>query len=190
MKHQSELPSPIGTWLLFWPGAWSIALAGPVALTPHLGLLSTFAVGAFIMRGAGCTINDMWDRRIDDKVERTRSRPIASGDVSMDQAWKFLLGQLSLGLGVLLTLNPYSIVLGAASMGLVTTYPLAKRYTWYPQAILGLTFNWGALLGYTAVMGHSDFGITLPLYAAGVSWTMVYDTIYAHQVNHTQQTLE
>eukprot|EP01134_Creolimax_fragrantissima_P008407 CFRG8407T1 len=177
----ARMDKPIGTWLLFWPGAWSIALASPIATDPHIGLLATFGFGAFVMRGAGCTINDMWDYRIDRKVERTCDRPLASGAVSMKQAWVFLAGQLSVGLGVLLTLNPYSIALGACSMGLVVTYPLAKRFTWYPQAILGFTFNWGALLGYSAVAGHSDFSITLPLYASGVAWTLVYDTIYAHQ---------
>jgi len=177
----ARLDRPIGTWLLFWPCGWSICMASTSGHLPDLSLLATFAVGAFVMRGAGCTINDMWDRSIDTKVERTRDRPIASGQVSMFDALTFLALQLGTGLFILLQLNWYSVLLGAASLSLVTTYPLMKRFTYYPQFVLGLTFNWGALLGWSAAVGSCDWSVCLPLYAAGVSWTMIYDTIYAHQ---------
>ena len=135
------------------------------------------------MRGAGCTINDMWDRNIDRLVDRTRDRPITSGQVGLFDALVYTGVQLSLGLLVLLQLNWYSVLLGAASMGLVVTYPLMKRFTYYPQFVLGLAFNWGALVGWSAVRGDCDWEVVLPLYMAGISWTMIYDTIYAHQVS-------
>ncbi|XP_069781548.1 4-hydroxybenzoate polyprenyltransferase, mitochondrial isoform X3 [Narcine bancroftii] len=144
-------------------------------------MLALFGTGAMLMRGAGCTINDMWDKDIDRKVARTENRPIAAGEISRFQALIFLGGQLSLALGVLLCLNYYSILLGAASLGLVVSYPLMKRLTYWPQFILGLTFNWGALLGWSAVKGTCDWSICLPLYISGVMWTLIYDTIYAHQ---------
>lgn len=159
------------------------------------------------MRSAGCTINDMWDRDFDGKVARTTQRPLASGAISMFQAWSFLGAQLSVGLAVLLSLNNFrcahgqrgshvapliyalsihctchSIALGASSVGLVAIYPLMKRYTNWPQLVLGATFNWGALLGWAAVHGSLSLPAVLPLYGAGVCWTMVYDTLYAHQV--------
>ncbi|CEH15566.1 4-hydroxybenzoate polyprenyl transferase [Ceraceosorus bombacis] len=133
------------------------------------------------MRGAGCTINDLWDRKLDQGVERTRSRPIASGALSPINALVFLSGQLSLGLAVLLQLNWYSIFFGATSLGLVIVYPLMKRITHWPQLVLGLAFNWGSLLGYAALGGHLHLAIVLPLYAGTVCWTILYDTIYAHQ---------
>lgn len=133
------------------------------------------------MRGAGCTINDMWDVDFDKKVARTVSRPLANSSVTHFQALVFLGAQLSVGLSILLLLNNYSIILGAASLGLVITYPLMKRITYWPQAFLGLTFNWGALLGYAAVQGSCDWSVCLPLYFAGINWTLIYDTIYAHQ---------
>lgn len=133
------------------------------------------------MRGAGCTVNDMWDRDFDAHVARTKSRPLASGDVTMRQALGFLALQLSLSLLILLQLNVYSIVLGASSLVIVATYPGMKRVTYWPQFVLGLAFNWGALLGYAAVKGACDWSVVLPLYAAGICWTIVYDTIYAHQ---------
>ncbi|KAK0557080.1 Para-hydroxybenzoate--polyprenyltransferase, mitochondrial precursor (PHB:polyprenyltransferase) [Tilletia horrida] len=133
------------------------------------------------MRGAGCTINDMWDVKYDRMVERTSMRPIAAGEVTMFQAWCFLGAQLSVGLAVLLNLNWYSIGLGASSLALVTVYPLMKRITYWPQFVLGLAFNWGALLGWTAVAGSPDWAVTLPIYSGCVAWTIVYDTIYAHQ---------
>lgn len=177
----ARMDRPIGTWLLFWPCGWSIGLAANSGQVPDLGLLTTFAIGAFVMRGAGCTINDMWDRNIDSKVARTRDRPITSGQVSLFDALVFLGGQLGVGLLILLTLNWYSVLLGASSMGLVIAYPVMKRFTYYPQFVLGLAFNWGALLGWSSVTGLCDWSVCLPLYAAGISWTMIYDTIYAHQ---------
>lgn len=133
------------------------------------------------MRGAGCTINDMWDRDIDAKVARTKSRPLVAGELTQSDAWVFLGAQLAVGLLILLELNWYSIVLGASSLGLVVVYPLMKRITHWPQLVLGMTFNWGALLGWSATTGSVDWSACLPLYLAGVCWTIVYDTIYAHQ---------
>uniref|UniRef100_A0A182NGH2 4-hydroxybenzoate polyprenyltransferase n=1 Tax=Anopheles dirus TaxID=7168 RepID=A0A182NGH2_9DIPT len=133
------------------------------------------------MRGAGCTINDLWDRDIDAKVERTRSRPLVAGEIAPFDALVFLSGQLGVGLLVLLQLNWYSILLGASSLGLVIIYPLMKRITYWPQLMLGATFNWGALLGWSATQGSVEWSACLPLYVAGVCWTIVYDTIYAHQ---------
>ncbi|XP_029365772.1 4-hydroxybenzoate polyprenyltransferase, mitochondrial [Echeneis naucrates] len=176
-----RLDKPIGTWLLYLPCTWSIALAADPGCLPDLGMLTLFGTGALLMRGAGCTINDMWDKDFDKKVSRTATRPIASGEISRMQALVFLGGQLSLALGVLLCLNYYSIALGAASLSLVITYPLMKRITYWPQFVLGLTFNWGALLGWSAVKGSCDWSVCLPLYFAGVMWTLIYDTIYAHQ---------
>lgn len=176
-----RLDKPIGTWLLYLPCTWSIALAAEPGQLPHLGMLTLFGVGSLVMRGAGCTINDMWDKDFDKKVSRTATRPIASGEVSQLQALVFLGGQLSLGLGVLLCLNYYSIALGASSLLLVVTYPLMKRITYWPQLMLGLVFNWGALLGWSAVKGSCDWSVCLPLYLSGVMWTLMYDTIYAHQ---------
>ncbi|XP_061528342.1 4-hydroxybenzoate polyprenyltransferase, mitochondrial [Phycodurus eques] len=176
-----RLDKPIGTWLLYLPCTWSIALAAEPGSLPDLGMLALFGTGAVLMRGAGCTINDMWDKDFDKKVSRTASRPIACGDVSRLQALLFLGGQLSLSLGVLVCLNYYSIALGAASLSLVVTYPLMKRLTYWPQLVLGLAFNWGALLGWAAVRGACDWSVCLPLYFSGVMWTLIYDTIYAHQ---------
>lgn len=176
-----RLDRPVGSWLLFWPCSWGIASAATPGCIPDPYLLWLFGTGALIMRGAGCTINDMWDRDIDAKVERTRDRPLVNGDISMNQAVMFLGCQLSLGLAVLLQLNWYSIVLGASSLGLVISYPLMKRVTYWPQLVLGFTFNWGALLGYSAIYGYVDPFICLPMYFAGVCWTIIYDTIYAHQ---------
>ncbi|CAL8249101.1 unnamed protein product [Merluccius merluccius] len=176
-----RVDKPIGTWLLYLPCTWSIGLAADPGCLPHLGMLTLFGVGAVLMRGAGCTINDMWDKDFDRKVSRTATRPIAAGDVSQMQALVFLGGQLSLALGVLLCLNYYSIALGAASLSLVVTYPLMKRVTYWPQLVLGLAFNWGALLGWAAVAGSCDWSVCLPLYFSGVMWTLIYDTIYAHQ---------
>ncbi|GAQ88895.1 hypothetical protein KFL_004670115 [Klebsormidium nitens] len=172
---------PIGTWLLAWPCFWSIALAAPPGALPDPVLLAWFGAGAIVMRGAGCTVNDMWDQDIDSKVFRTQDRPIASKRVSPRKAFLFLAAQSTVGLGVLLQLNDFSKVLGASSLFLVATYPLMKRITSWPQAYLGLTFNWGALLGWSAVKGSLFLPAVGPLYAAGICWTLVYDTIYAHQ---------
>lgn len=182
--YLTRIDKPIGTLLLFYPCAWSITMASyalEAPLTTPLTYLGLFGLGAVIMRGAGCTINDMWDKNLDKAVERTQSRPLARGDVNQRQALVFLAGQLTVGLGVLLQLNWYSIFLGASSLSLVTTYPLMKRITYWPQAVLGLTFNWGALLGWSAVAGAVNWSVCLPLYAGGVCWTLVYDSIYAHQ---------
>ena len=179
----SRIDKPIGSWLLFWPCGWAACLATPAGQLPDLQLIALFGLGSFMMRGAGCTINDMWDRNIDRLVDRTRDRPITSGQVGMFDALVYTGVQLSLGLLVLLQLNWYSVLLGAASMGLVVTYPLMKRFTFYPQFVLGLAFNWGALVGWSAVRGDCDWEVVLPLYLAGISWTMIYDTIYAHQVS-------
>ncbi|KPJ00413.1 4-hydroxybenzoate polyprenyltransferase, mitochondrial [Papilio xuthus] len=175
---------PIGVYLLYWPCSWSIALAsipGTVPLHTTLQTAALFLLGAGLMRGAGCTINDMWDKDVDSQVERTKDRPLVSGVISDKQAVGFLAAQLSLALIVLLQLNCYSIVLGASSMLLVVTYPLMKRITNYPQIFLGATFNWGALLGYSAIQGGVEPLICLPLYTGALAWTVVYDTIYAHQ---------
>ncbi|KAK1345774.1 hypothetical protein QTO34_008238 [Cnephaeus nilssonii] len=176
-----RLDKPIGTWLLYLPCTWSIGLAAEPGSFPDWYMLSLFGTGAVLMRGAGCTINDMWDRDYDKKVARTANRPIAAGDISTFQSFIFLGGQLTLALGVLLCLNYYSIALGAASLLLVITYPLMKRITYWPQLALGFTFNWGALLGWSAVKGSCDPFVCLPLYFSGIMWTLIYDTIYAHQ---------
>ncbi|KAH8284225.1 hypothetical protein KR054_012481 [Drosophila jambulina] len=176
-----RIDRPIGTYLLFWPCAWSIALSAEAGCWPDLAMLGLFGTGALIMRGAGCTINDLWDKDIDAKVERTRTRPLASGQISQFDAIVFLSAQLSLGLLVLVQLNWESILLGASSLGLVITYPLMKRVTYWPQLVLGMAFNWGALLGWCATQGSVSLAACLPLYLSGVCWTIVYDTIYAHQ---------
>ncbi|XP_053698218.1 4-hydroxybenzoate polyprenyltransferase, mitochondrial [Sabethes cyaneus] len=176
-----RIDRPIGSWLLFWPCGWSIALSAPAGCWPDPLMLAIFGTGAFIMRGAGCTINDMWDRDIDAKVARTKGRPLVAGELSQSDAWVFLSAQLGLGLLILLQLNWYSLVLGASSLGLVIVYPLMKRVTYWPQLMLGMTFNWGALLGWSATQGSVLWSACLPLYVAGVCWTIVYDTIYAHQ---------
>lgn len=175
---------PIGVYLLYWPCAWSIALGsipGNVPLYTTLQTAGLFLVGAGLMRGAGCTINDLWDKDVDAKVERTKNRPLVTGAISHTQAMVFLAAQLSLALGVLMQLNCYSVVLGASSLLLVVTYPLAKRFTNYPQIFLGATFNWGALLGYSAIQGNIDLSVCGPLYFGALAWTVLYDTIYAHQ---------
>lgn len=176
----ARVDRPIGTWLLLWPSLWSIGLAAPAGELPDVRLCALFGVGAYVMRGAGCTINDMWDRQFDAQVARTSQRPLATGAVSMPQAVAFLGAQLSAGLAVLLQLNTFSWALGAAALVPVALYPAMKRWTWWPQAFLGLTFNWGAGLGWAAVHG-SLHPAMLPLYAGGIAWTIVYDTIYAHQ---------
>ncbi|KAF3448257.1 hypothetical protein FNV43_RR08970 [Rhamnella rubrinervis] len=177
----ARLDKPIGTWLLAWPCMWSITLAATPGHLPDLKMLTLFGCGALLLRGAGCTINDLLDQDIDKMVERTKSRPVASGLLTPFQGLCFLGFQLLLGLGILLQLNNYSRILGASSLLLVFSYPLMKRFTFWPQAYLGLTFNWGALLGWAAIKGSLDPTIVFPLYVSGVFWTLVYDTIYAHQ---------
>jgi len=174
---------PIGTWLLLIPCWWGLALAfaerGGV-LAPAGFFAALFGVGAVAMRGAGCAYNDIVDREFDAKVARTALRPIPSGQISVRQAWGFLASLCAVGLLVLLQFNSYTIFLGVASLALVGAYPFMKRITWWPQAWLGLTFNWGALMGYAAIAGELT-PAPLLLYAAGVAWTLGYDTIYAHQ---------
>ncbi|XP_008221042.1 PREDICTED: 4-hydroxybenzoate polyprenyltransferase, mitochondrial-like isoform X2 [Prunus mume] len=177
----ARLDRPIGTWLLAWPCMWSITLAASPGHLPDIKMMTLFGCGALLLRGAGCTINDLLDRDIDTMVERTKLRPVASGLLTPFKGLCFLGFQLLLGLGILLQLNNYSRILGASSLLLVFSYPLMKRLTFWPQAYLGLTFNWGALLGWAAVKGSIDPAIVLPLYLSGVCWTLVYDTIYAHQ---------
>jgi 4-hydroxybenzoate polyprenyltransferase len=180
-----RLDRPIGTWLLFWPSVFGLVL-GAMADDRSFSdigdwaLVLLFAIGSIVMRGAGCTYNDIVDRDIDAKVARTRGRPIPSGRVSVRDAWLFLGAQLLIGLLVLIQLNDFAIVLGAASLILVAAYPFMKRITFWPQAWLGLTFNWGALLGFAAETGRVDTA-ALMLYAGLFFWTLGYDTIYAHQ---------
>jgi 4-hydroxybenzoate polyprenyltransferase len=174
----ARLDRPIGTWLLLFPGWWGIALAGPH--WPNPVLLALFAIGAVAMRGAGCTLNDIADRDYDGQVARTRTRPLPSGRVSVPQAIVFMLAQLAIGAAVLLSLNWVSILLGIAVLALIGTYPFMKRITYWPQLFLGLNFNWGALLGWTAVTGSLGWPAVL-LYLGGIFWTLGYDTIYAHQ---------
>ena len=172
---------PAGIWLLMLPGWQAIALAGAIeGRAPSPLLLVEFFLGAALMRAAGCAYNDIVDRDIDAKVARTAGRPIASGQISVKQAWLFLLGCSLAALGLLLTMGPLAIGLGVGSLALVAAYPFMKRITWWPQAWLGLTFNWGALLGFAAATGSLQAPAFL-LYAAGIFWTLGYDTIYAIQ---------
>ncbi|KRZ27619.1 4-hydroxybenzoate polyprenyltransferase, mitochondrial [Trichinella pseudospiralis] len=235
---------PVGTLLLYWPSTWSIALCSQPGSLPNIELLTLFGLGAFFMRGAGCVVNDLWDKEFDKKVARTKDRPLANGELSVLQAFTLLGGLLSCSLAILLQLNYYSIILGTCSMVLVVTYPLFKRFTYWPQFILGmtlnwgvlmawviknesfislisclplytacgilgiihkvirlnfrnfsnsqlffgeimrewgLTFNWGVLLGWAATSGSVYWLGAMTLYFSGISWTLVYDTIYAHQ---------
>ncbi len=168
---------PIGTWLLFWPCAWSVALAG---VGGRWELFLLFAIGAFAMRSAGCAYNDIVDRELDRLVERTRLRPLASGRVSVRAAW-VLVGALGLvGLAVLLELNRTAQIVALASLAPVAVYPFMKRITWWPQIWLGLVFSWGALVGWPAVTGSLDAS-ALWLYAGSVAWVIGYDTLYAIQ---------
>ena len=177
----ARLDRPIGTWLLLFPCWWSIAFASPEPLSREsLVLFALFGIGALVMRGAGCTFNDICDRDFDAQVARTRDRPLPSGQVTVRGALVFLAVLLCLGLAILLALNPFAIAVGAASLVLVFTYPLSKRITYWPQFVLGLAFNWGALLGWAAVREEISLAPVL-LYAGGIFWTLGYDTIYAHQ---------
>ena len=169
---------PIGAWLLFWPCAWGVALAGGFPRQAYLVLL--FLIGSFVMRSAGCVYNDIVDRDLDAGVARTRDRPLASGAVSLKAAWALLVGLSLIGLVVLLRLGGFAQVVALGALLLVAGYPFMKRITWWPQAWLGLTFNWGALVGFAAVSGGLP-PAALVLYAAGLFWTLGYDTIYALQ---------
>jgi 4-hydroxybenzoate polyprenyltransferase len=178
----ARLDRPIGSWLLLLPCWWSSALAAVAAhvRAPSLVHLVLFFIGAFAMRGAGCTWNDIVDRDLDASVERTRSRPIPSGQVSVGQAAAFLVAQALIGLAVLLSFNGFAIALGIASLAIVAVYPFMKRITYWPQIVLGLAFSWGALMGWAAAFGDLA-APPLLLYAGSISWVIGYDTIYAHQ---------
>jgi 4-hydroxybenzoate polyprenyltransferase len=177
-----RLDRPIGWWLLLLPCWWGLTLAQIAGEggVPNLGYGLLFLLGAIIMRGAGCTLNDIADRDFDAKVARTRSRPIPSGEVSVKSALIFLILQCLIGLIILLQFNWTTVAIGAASLVIVAIYPFMKRFTYWPQVFLGLAFNWGALVGWSAI--HD--GLAPPavlLYLGGLSWTLAYDTIYAHQ---------
>lgn len=174
-----RLDRPIGSWLLFLPGLWAFAMVAP-GWGRGIWLTLLFGVGSVLMRGAGCVVNDLWDRDIDRKVERTAGRPLASGAVRPKQALVFLAGLLAVSLVILLLLPPIAIVLGVVSLVPVVLYPLAKRVTDFPQAMLGLVFSWAAPMGYAAASGRLD-GAAIALWAAGLFWILGYDTIYAHQ---------
>ena len=177
-----RLDRPIGAWLLYWPCVFGLALGAAAAgqSFPDPLYVVLTGIGAVVMRGAGCTYNDIVDREYDAKVARTRGRPIPSGAVSVTQAWAFALAQAAIGLLILLVFNRFAIVLGASSLLLVAVYPFMKRITWWPQAWLGLTFNWGVLFGYAAATGTLSVAAYV-FYAGCFFWTMGYDTIYAHQ---------
>jgi 4-hydroxybenzoate polyprenyltransferase len=178
----SRLDRPIGSWLLLMPCWWSAALAA--GMTGSIGqlplILALFFLGAFVMRGAGCTWNDITDRDLDARVERTRSRPIPAGQVSVRQAVVFLVAQALIGLAVLLQFNRFAVMTGIASLVIVAVYPFMKRITWWPQIVLGLAFSWGALMGFAVMLGRID-ATALVLYAGSIAWVIGYDTIYAHQ---------
>jgi 4-hydroxybenzoate polyprenyltransferase len=177
----ARLERPIGWWLLLWPCWWSSLLATDAGgLPPNLWHLALFLVGAVAMRGAGCTWNDILDRDLDAAVARTRSRPLPSGQVSVTQALVFLAAQAAVGLLVLVQFNGPTILLGLASLLVVATYPLMKRFVDWPQLFLGLAFSWGALMGWSAIYAAVDPPALL-LYAGAILWVIGYDTIYAHQ---------
>jgi len=178
----ARLDRPIGSWLLLLPCWWSSALAAVAAhrTVPSLIHLALFFVGAFAMRGAGCTWNDIVDRDLDRSVERTRSRPIPSGQVSVLAAVIFLVLQALVGFVVLISFNAFTVMLGIASLAIVAIYPFMKRITYWPQIVLGLAFSWGALMGWAAAFGRLDVPAFL-LYVGSIAWVIGYDTIYAHQ---------
>ncbi|MEO6606997.1 MAG: 4-hydroxybenzoate octaprenyltransferase [Aestuariivirga sp.] len=177
-----RLDRPIGWWLLLLPCWWGLLLSQLAngERQPNWWIAALFLVGAIVMRAAGCIVNDLADRDIDAKVERTRNRPLASGRVSIKAALVLLGLLLAVGLAILLQFNTFTVLTGIASLLIVAIYPLMKRITYYPQFVLGLAFNWGALLGWTAMRGKIELPAIL-LYLGGISWTMAYDTIYAHQ---------
>ena len=180
-----RLDRPVGTWLLLWPCIFGLLLGAAAEERRFLEwrdyyYVILFGIGALVMRGAGCAFNDIIDRDIDAQVARTRGRPIPSGAITPKQARILLAGLCLVGLIILLQFNWFAVALGAASLLLVAAYPFMKRITWWPQAWLGLTFNWGALLGFAAQTGRLDLGVAM-LYAGLIFWTLGYDTIYAHQ---------
>ncbi len=179
----SRADRPIGTWLLLIPCWWGLALAILADQSPRWGdlwIALGCAAGAWLMRGAGCTWNDITDRDFDGRVARTRSRPIPSGQVSVTQALAWMIAQALIAFAILLTFNGTAIALGILALLPVAIYPFAKRFTWWPQVFLGLAFNWGALLAWAAHTGSLGLSAVL-LYVAGIAWTLFYDTIYAHQ---------
>jgi 4-hydroxybenzoate polyprenyltransferase len=177
----ARLDRPIGSWLLLIPCWWSTGLAAVAAHAPiNLWHVLLFFIGAFAMRGAGCTWNDILDRDLDARVERTRSRPIPSGQVTVKAAAGFLIAQALTGFVVLMQFNPFTRYVGLASLPIVAIYPLMKRITYWPQIVLGLAFSWGALMGWPAIFGRLDPPAFL-LYAGAICWVIGYDTIYAHQ---------
>ena len=179
----SRADRPIGTWLLLIPCWWGLLigiLEDENVLASDFWLLFSCSIGAFLMRGAGCTWNDILDRKIDGAVERTRSRPIPSGQVNLTQAIVWMIIQIGLAGTILLSYNLISIILGLSSLFLVAIYPFAKRFTWWPQVFLGLAFNWGILLLFVAHTGSLSWPI-IALYFSGIFWTLFYDTIYAYQ---------
>jgi 4-hydroxybenzoate polyprenyltransferase len=177
----ARLDRPIGAWLLLMPCWWSVGLAGMAqGHSPNGWHIVLFLIGAFAMRGAGCTWNDLVDRDLDGMVERTRSRPIPSKQVTVTQAAVFMFAQAAVGLLVLLQFNGFTVLCGLASLLVVAVYPFMKRVTHWPQIFLGLAFSWGALMGWPAAFGRLDWP-ALILYAGSISWVIGYDTIYAHQ---------
>ena len=174
-----RLDRPIGSWLLVLPGFWAFAMAAP-DWARGLWLTALFGLGAVLMRGAGCVVNDLWDRDLDRRVERTAGRPLASGAVTPRQALAFLAALLLVSLLILIQLPWTAILLGVLSLVPIALYPLAKRVTDYPQAVLGLVFSWAAPTGYAAATGGLD-AAAFALWAAGFFWILGYDTIYAHQ---------
>jgi 4-hydroxybenzoate polyprenyltransferase len=177
----ARLDRPIGSWLLLMPCWWSVGLAGMrVEQFPSLWHVVLFFIGAFAMRGAGCTWNDLVDRNLDRLVERTRSRPIPSGQVSVAEATAFMVAQALIGFLVLIQFNRFTVFTGLASLLVVAIYPFMKRITYWPQIVLGLAFSYGALMGWPAAFGQLDWP-AIVLYAGSISWVIGYDTIYAHQ---------
>src|SRR5438309_2882339 len=178
----ARLDRTIGSWLLLMPCWWSVALAAGISghIKPLPLTIVLFFIGAFVMRGAGCTWNDITDRDLDAQVERTRSRPIPAGQVSVPQAAAFLVLQALVGLIVLLQFNRFAVGCGIASLVIVAVYPFMKRVTWWPQIVLGLAFSWGALMGFAVTFARIDL-TALVLYAGSIAWVIGYDTIYAHQ---------
>ncbi|KDD75870.1 UbiA prenyltransferase [Helicosporidium sp. ATCC 50920] len=177
-----RLDKPIGTWLLAWPSFWALAMAPPAGALPDATLVALFGLGAVLLRGSGCTLNDMLDRDVDRQVERTKGRPLARGALRRRQALALLAAQLGLGFGIWLQLPFEAQALGICSLGLVGVYPLMKRFMNAPQLVLGLAMNWGVLMGWAAsTSAWPVWPAALPLFGAGVAWTLVYDTIYAFQ---------
>ncbi|EQC53016.1 para-hydroxybenzoate-polyprenyltransferaseCoq2, partial [Schizosaccharomyces japonicus yFS275] len=182
----SRVHAPVGTILLYCPCTWSILMAAysiKVPIFSTVKVLTIFALGSFVMRSAGCVINDLWDRKLDAKVRRSSNRPLANGKVGVPEALGLLGVQLSTALIILCSLNSYTVKLGVLSLLPVSLYPSFKRFTYYPQAFLGLTFSYGALMGWPALVGADAmfWPVVAPLYLSSVFWVIMYDTIYAHQ---------